>query len=177
MKRVYPVEERCINCHLCEVACIVSHSTTKTALGAFQVEKLSFNSVRPGAVDPAVALEEGNPYPLNRCRVDVQGSVFLSTSCRHCREPDCVRACKNGSLYVDEAGRVLLREDHCVGCWMCLMACRYGAIERNPYVKNVQGKENNGINQHCDLCRERSCPACVSICPTQALVYEEREAP
>lgn len=176
MKRVYPREERCINCHLCEVACIVSHSRTKTALGAYQVEGLAFNSARVRTVDPAAALEKGTPLPLNRCRVDVREAVSVSLSCRHCTEPDCVKACKNGSLYQDEVGRVLLREDHCVGCWMCLMACRYGAIERNPYSKNVPGQENNGINHHCDLCKDRSLPACVTICPTQALVYEERVA-
>ena len=68
-----------------------------------------------------------------------------------------------------------VNEERCVGCWMCLMACEYGAITRNPSVKNVPRVKNNGINHHCDLCPERTQPACVMVCPTGALVYEERK--
>ena len=131
MRRVYPREDRCINCHLCEVACIVEHSKSKQVLDAFHVEKLRFNREDGrDIVDPAEAVVAGKAKPLNRTRVDVVGSVFVSTSCRHCAEPDCVLACKNGSLYIADNGRVLVNDDTCVGCWMCVMACRYGAIQR-----------------------------------------------
>ena len=177
MKRVYPVEDRCINCHLCEVACIVEHSDTKAALSAYHAEGLRFNPVDGRSiVDPAAALAAGMPKPLNRTVVDVVGHASISTNCRHCIEPDCVLACKNGSLYVDDEGRVRLHEDKCVGCWMCIMACRYGAITRNPTHTNVPDQKNNGINHHCDLCPTRETPACVWICPTAALVYQDRDA-
>ena len=176
MQRVYPVEERCINCHLCEVACIVEHSGTKSILDAFHVEGLSFNCEDGSRhVDPAEALEAGRPMPSNRTKVQTAGFASISTNCRHCAEPDCVLACKNGSLYVDETGRVLLDEDKCVGCWMCVMACRYGAISRNARKKNVPAVKNNGTNLHCDLCPDRDVPACVWVCPTKALVYEDRD--
>jgi anaerobic carbon-monoxide dehydrogenase iron sulfur subunit len=176
MLRVYPKEERCINCHLCEVACIVEHSETKNVLTAFHTEGLSFNHEDGHTyADPAEALEAGRAKPLNRTRVDVAGATFISTNCRHCEEPDCVLACKNGSLYKDSDGRVIVNEEKCVGCWMCVMACRYGAIIQNPTKKNVPDVANNGINTHCDLCPSREEPACVWICPTKALVYEDRE--
>ncbi|MDP6124836.1 MAG: 4Fe-4S binding protein [Candidatus Latescibacteria bacterium] len=177
MKKVYPIESRCINCHLCEVACIIEHSESKTAMGAYHVEGLRFNLLDGGDItDPAVALVEGLPRPLNRTLVEqtTDGSVSISTNCRHCEAPDCVFACKNGSLYVDDEGRVRLQEDKCVGCWMCVMACRYGAIGRNATTQNVPGVKHNGINHHCDLCPERDQPACVWVCPTKALVFEER---
>lgn len=176
MKIVYPIESRCTNCHLCEVACIVEHSRAKDPVAAYVVEGLRFNAERSADLpDPAEALAKGMPKPLNRCQVDVNGTVSLSTACRHCEEPDCVLACKNGSLSKAEDGRVLLQEDKCVGCWMCLMACRFGAISRNPYVKNVPDVPSNGINHHCDLCPGRTVPACVMICPTGALVFEDRD--
>ena len=176
MKRVYPVEDRCINCHLCEVACIVEHSETKSVIDAYHVEGLRFNPEDGRAyIDPSVAKENGREKPLNRTCVDTEEYVSLSTNCRHCKEPDCVLACKNGSLYQTEDGRVLLNEDKCVGCWMCVMACRYGAISRNPRRRNVPAVDNNGINHHCDLCPEREIPACVWICPTKALVHEDRD--
>ncbi len=57
MKKVYPIESRCINCHLCEVACIIEHSESKTAMGAYHVEGLRFNLLDGGDItDPAVAL-------------------------------------------------------------------------------------------------------------------------
>ena len=176
MLRVYPVEERCINCHLCEVACIVEHSETKSILDAFHIEGLTFNK-EDGCrfVDPAEAQEAGRTPATNRTNVQTAGYASISTSCRHCAEPDCVLACKNGSLYVDETGRVRLDEDKCVGCWMCVMACRYGAISRNPAKKNVPAVKNNGTNLHCDLCPDRDEPACVWVCPTKALVYEDRD--
>jgi len=178
MRRVYPLEERCINCHLCEVACIVEHSKTKSPVSAFHVEGLRFNREDSRTVpDPAEALAAGVPKPLTRTIVQTAGYVSVSTNCRHCAEPDCVLACKNGSLYVNEDGRVLLHEDKCVGCWMCIMACRYGAITPNPTRRNVPAVKNNGINHHCDLCPERETPACVWVCPTKALVFEDRDVP
>ncbi len=174
-RKVYPIEERCINCHMCEVGCIVEHSQTKTLLGAYQVEKLSFNREWSlGIVEPNEALEQGRPHPLNRCLVETHDTLSISTNCRHCDEPECILACKNGALYQDEEGRCRLHEDRCVGCWMCIMGCSYGAINRNPTVKNVPGQENNGIQNHCDLCPEREIPMCVYVCPTKALVFEDR---
>ncbi len=176
MNLVYPIESRCTNCRLCEIACIVEHSRTKSPVGAYVVEGLRFNVERSADLpDPAEALAKGRPKPLNRCHVNVNGAISLSTACRHCEEPDCLLACKNGSLYKAPDGRVLLQEDRCVGCWMCLMACGFGAISRNPYVKNVPDVPSNGINHHCDLCPGRTVPACVMICPTGALVFEDRD--
>lgn len=176
MKIVYPIEERCMNCHLCEVACTVAHSSTRDPVAAFRVEGLRFNwEFSAGVVEPAEALKLGRPKPLARCRVEAQGATSLSIQCRHCEEADCLLACKNGALYRDAEGRVLLDEGRCVGCWMCIMACRYGVISRNPSVGNVAGVQYNGINHHCDLCVGRAQPACVQICPTQALIYAERD--
>ncbi len=70
---------------------------------------------------------------------------------------------------------MLLNEKKCVGCWMCLMACEYGAIGRNAGIKNVPSIENNAIQHHCDLCPEREEPACVMVCPTKALAFDRRE--
>ncbi len=181
MKVVYPIPQRCMNCGLCEVACIVSHSKSRDPIGAYLIEGLRFNwEESKDIVDPEEARLVGKPKPLSRCKawadwVGKNKVVFLSTMCRHCEVASCVLACKNGALYKDPSGRVLLDEDKCVGCWMCIMACPYGAITRNVEKKNVPAVESNGVNHHCDLCPDRDIPACVAICPTNALVYEERK--
>ncbi|MFA5866116.1 MAG: 4Fe-4S dicluster domain-containing protein [Phycisphaerae bacterium] len=176
MKVVYPVPNRCINCHLCEVACIVQHSRSQNPISAYCVDGLRFNwEWARNFVDPTDAKAGERPMPLSRCKVSIDNSSFASTMCRHCEIPDCVLACKNGSLYKDASGRTMVDEEKCVGCWMCVMACRFGVITRNIEKQNVSGVPCNGINHHCDLCPGRSTPACVAICPTQALVCEERE--
>ena len=78
MKKVYPIESRCINCHLCEVACIIEHSESKTAMGAYHVEGLRFNLLDGGDItDPAVALVEGLPG-VEALVVDDQGGVHAT---------------------------------------------------------------------------------------------------
>ncbi|RMG57648.1 MAG: 4Fe-4S dicluster domain-containing protein [Deltaproteobacteria bacterium] len=146
MKRVYPREENCMGCGLCLVACVVEHSKTKDILMAYKQE-----TPRP---TPRNVVEEGE-----------EGACF-SLQCRHCQEPDCVDACVNGALYIDN-GVIKVNKDHCVACWMCVMACPYGCIYREE-------REGSWNSNKCDLCPGRDVPACVEICPNRALVYEER---
>ncbi len=178
MKRVYPVESRCIGCRLCEIACIVAHSRSRDAITSFRLEGLVFNNERARPfVDPAEAMKVGRPRASARCTVSPSQPYRVSTRCRHCEDAECVLACKTGALYKDEEGRVLLDETRCAGCWMCIMACPSGAIGRNAACGNVPGIENNGVNLHCDLCAELGgdTPACVRMCPVGALVFEDRD--
>lgn len=147
MKRVYSIEEACIGCHLCEVGCITEHSVTKDPVKAFLHEK---------------------ERPISRCTVEEfnGGVVSISTTCRHCDMPDCLQACISGAIQKQADGRVLIDTFKCVGCWSCVMACPYGAVQRN-----LKKKKAN----KCDLCPDREVPACVSACPNRALVYKEGE--
>jgi len=144
MKRVYPKEEVCIGCRLCEVACVVEHSRTKDVVKAFREET------------------PGSPRNL----VEERGPVSFSLSCRHCDEPSCVAACISGALHKDPAtGRVLYDEEKCVGCWSCVMSCPFGGIKQDvARMKIVK----------CDLCPGREVPACVAACPNRALIFEDR---
>ncbi len=145
MKRVYPKEEVCIGCHLCEVACIVEHSESKNVIRAYKAE---------------------TPRPVARNVVEEEGPLTLSVSCRHCDEPACVQVCISGALVKDEeSGIVSHNEEKCVGCWSCVMACPYGVIKMNPAREKVI---------KCDRCPQREIPACVQACPNRALLFEER---
>lgn len=145
MKRIYTLEDVCIGCHLCEVACITEHSQSKDPVRAFLHEPVR---------------------PISRCTVEEKddGVVSFSTTCRHCDEPDCLRACISGAIQKFDNGVVKVDTEQCVGCWSCVMACPYGAIQRN-----VAKKKAN----KCDLCPDRKSPACVDACPNRALVYKE----
>ena len=65
----------------------------------------------------------------------------------------------------EETGAVLCDEDKCVGCWMCVMVCSFGAIQRSLVGSKAASK--------CDLCIGEDMPVCVAHCPNEALVFAE----
>lgn len=145
MKRVFPEEDYCVACHLCEVFCRVQHSRSKDIIKAHKKE---------------------SPAPLAGIRVEEKGALSFALNCRHCEEPYCVYACLTGAMRQDpETGVVTVDTSRCVGCWTCILACPYGAIVRD---------EANHRVYKCDLCAGFPEPACVANCPNGALVYREK---
>jgi len=106
------------------------------------------------------------PPPRYRLYVEKADSHKIPLTCRHCDPAPCLEACVAGAIYRDDRGMVIHREDRCVGCWTCLMVCPYGVVGR---------RQEQRIAVKCDRCPEREVPACVSACPTKALVYSEAD--
>ncbi len=104
--------------------------------------------------------------PLPRYRVHVAGSGegCLPLQCRNCEEAACLNACLTGALARDERGIVVCEEDRCIGCFMCIMVCPFGIITIDPETRRII---------KCDRCPDREIPACVTACPTGALIYRE----
>lgn len=145
MKRIYAKEDLCIGCRLCEIHCLVQHSKSKRILTAMMREKEK--------VTPRVKVEES-------------GQLTFALQCRHCENARCLEACMTGAIRRDpETGVILHDESKCVGCWMCVMTCPVGAVQR--------GREGH-VASKCDLCQGEKIPACVHNCPNEALVFEER---
>ena len=145
MKRIYVNEEYCIGCRLCEIHCQVQHSPSKKIIKAFREE---------------------NPKAMPRLLVEEEGPLSFAMQCRHCDDAPCVEACITGAMHRDEeTGAVLCDEDRCVGCWMCVMVCPFGAIQRNLLGSKAASK--------CDLCIGEDVPVCVAHCPNEALVFVE----
>ncbi|NOX97806.1 MAG: 4Fe-4S dicluster domain-containing protein [Nitrospirae bacterium] len=145
MKYLFCNLEKCLGCKSCEIACALEHSRSK---------------------DLFQAVEE-KPSPRYRLKVEYGKERAFPLACRHCDEPACVVACMSGCLSKDsKTGAVVQDEERCVGCWMCLMVCPYGAV-------NPDGERK--LPLRCDRCREKEEPACVVACPTGALVFMEPE--
>lgn len=144
MKEIMVYTERCNGCLTCVLACAAAHS---------------------GAASPAEALAAEAP---GRLFIQAVSRRPVPVLCRHCEEPACVAACMTGAMQKDPDTGIVTNEGHeqtCVGCWMCIMACPYGAIVPQP------GLEKKAIK--CDRCPDREVPACVAACPNQALVFED----
>ncbi len=94
--------------------------------------------------------------------------------CRHCEDPKCLEACMNNCIAKDpETGRIIHDSSRCVGCWMCLMVCPFGAI-------GMGGVNEKGTRVAilCDLCEGEERPLCATVCPTGAIacVADTRQA-
>ncbi len=145
MKQIYVNEEYCIGCRLCEIHCMVQHSQSKKIIKAFKEEA---------------------PRAMARVLVEEEGPLSFAMQCRHCEDAPCIEACIVGAMHRDEeTGAVLCDEDRCVGCWMCVMVCPFGAIQRNLGEDRAASK--------CDLCYGEDMPACVANCPNEALTFVE----
>ncbi|EGO65674.1 4Fe-4S dicluster domain-containing protein [Acetonema longum] len=140
MKRIWVDREKCLGCKSCELQCAIERdSVSRTLLG----------SVRE--------------TPLPAARVGVFGTTGRSfpLQCRHCQDAACIRACPAGAMRRDEATEaVFVEREKCRGCWMCVMACPFGAIIPHSAYK---------VAVKCDACMHMEELACVSACPTGAL--------
>ncbi len=146
MKRIKIYEEYCIGCGLCEVHCLVQHSESKNIIKAYRDQR--------DEIVPAVQVERS-------------GYESFALQCRHCEDAPCIEACMTGAMYRDpETGAVLCDTDRCVGCWMCIMVCPVGAIQRSA---------DGVVVSKCDLCIGEDVPVCVENCPNEALVLEDEE--
>ena len=141
--------DRCVGCHTCEIACAQEHS------GGMSLEEIALSGKRPGY---RINIEsfEGKPIPI---------------TCRQCEEPACLYACPTGAIYRLSAGKpVLVDDESCIGCSMCVQACPFGMMSMRPGGK---------VAIKCDLCMRRLAdglpPACVESCPTDTLEFSAEE--
>lgn len=134
---------RCINCKACEVAC---RAEWGTPLGHSRDWVREVESVHADTGLPEVQLFPGR--------------------CQHCDEAPCVEACPSGANYKRADGIVVVEEEICSGCELCVPACPYGARFLNP--------ETNKISK-CTFCAPRIeqglAPACVKTCVGRALIF------
>lgn len=108
----------------------------------------------------AVARRHPRIKPVARIAIRSLDGVHVPLLCRNCTEAPCTVACMTACRIRTESHWVETDYDRCVGCWMCIMACPWGAI-----VPDYEEK----LALKCDGCVEDEVPACMAACKSGAL--------
>jgi tetrathionate reductase subunit B len=68
--------------------------------------------------------------------------MLFSGRCQHCDDAPCVEACPSGASFKRGDGVVLVDDEICSGCELCVPACPYEARWLNP--------QTNTISKECN---------------------------
>src|SRR5690625_4339318 len=131
------------------------------------------------------AHEGDAPTPADLRPPDTPEFRWLMSSdvCKHCTHAGCLDVCPTGALFRSEFGTVVVQDDICNGCGVCVAACPFGVIERRPDGTAAPGERGDqkqgGIAQKCTLCYDRltdgQTPACAQTCPTTSIKFGDRQ--
>ena len=120
------------------------------------------------------------------------GTQFVPTPCQQCQNAPCVNVCPVGATFSTPEGVVLIDQERCIGCRLCMEACPYdrrffnwGAPPIPPeatfmeYDPLHQSPAQKGTVMKCDFCpdmaRAGRLPYCSQACPNHAIYYGDLE--
>jgi len=140
--------ESCWGCRTCEVACKQEHHA-------------------PEGIRLIKVLEEGPKIIDGKPEF-----IYRVNLCRHCDEPACAEACPEAAIIKRADGIVVLDNEKCSGCGLCIDECPYDAIELDP---------DTDAARKCNLCSQRVdnglIPACAdNICPGHCVYFGHPDA-
>ena len=117
---------------------------------------------------------------------------FLPAPCQQCQNPPCVNVCPVAATFSTPEGTVLIDQQRCIGCRICMEACPYdrrffnwGNAPLPPealfmgYHPEHQTPAIRGTVMKCDFCpdlaRAGRLPYCAQGCPNGAIYYGDLE--
>jgi Fe-S-cluster-containing dehydrogenase component len=148
----------CIGCKACMVACREENG----------VELSDPNALYDDPVDLSA-----NTLNIIKLFNGGGNEAFMKMQCLHCIDPACVSACMLGSLQKRGVGGVVTWDaDRCVGCRYCQIGCPFN-------VPKFEWQSATPRIVKCEMCNHRleegGVPACVEVCPRDAVIYGTRE--
>lgn len=135
---------KCTGCNACQLACAIENDV---ALSTNWRQVITFN-----------------PH-----HVPQLPTYHLSLACNHCEDAPCEKYCPARAFERNDSSGILqINSTKCIGCKYCSWICPYDAPQFNAARK---------IMEKCHFCYHRLDeglkPACVSLCPTDALQITE----
>lgn len=131
------------------------------------------------------------------------GLIQFTLNCRTCADARCISPCNFDAIGFDEEIEEVVVYDNCVGCTLCAKACPHEAIRmvetaeppeeldlvqlakksaKNPGTIVAEGetkkkrKKPKRIANKCDHCLGYSDMACITACPTGAIIQIDPRA-
>jgi len=138
---------RCIGCHACTVACKAEHD-----------DPIGVNKTW-------VKYIEKGEFPNTQRNFSVM-------RCNHCDDSPCTDVCPVTALWEREDGIVDFDPERCIGCKACMQGCPYDALYIDPNTHTAA--KCNYCSHRVDSGRE---PACVTVCPEDAIISGDMEDP
>jgi tetrathionate reductase subunit B len=139
---------RCIDCRACLVACRAQWNTPEGKT------RIWVHSTGVQGVFPDLRQQ------------------FIPAQCHHCSDAPCLEACPTGATYRRVDGIVMIDDEACIGCGLCVNACPYDARFYNP---------EKGVADKCSACYTRvdrgEAPACVATCVGGARLFGDLNDP
>ncbi len=119
---------------------------------------------------------------------EMTAPYYFPQPCFQCDNPPCTKVCPVDATFKRQDGVVLIDNDRCIGCRLCMAACPYNARSFNWELTEEPGAEKSsqyspergyprkvGTVEKCDFCPDLAAagklPACASICPMGAIYY------
>ena len=119
---------------------------------------------------------------------DLTAPFYFPQPCFQCDNPPCTKVCPVDATFKRQDGVVLIDNDRCIGCRLCMAACPYNArsfnwgppddaleAESREYSPEWGSPRKVGTVEKCDFCPDMAAqgrlPACSSICPMGAIYY------
>ncbi len=157
----------CIGCRSCEWACKEAHNLPNKPLDWYHENREILKTKRRPDVTSLTVVNEYEKKAEYELPIDVK------VQCMHCEDPACVASCIVHAFTKHENGPVTWDGARCIGCRYCMVACPF-QIPTFEYGKAIQPDI-----MKCDFCFDRTrkglLPACVEVCPVEALTYGKRE--
>jgi len=166
MKSMLIDSTRCIGCRACQVACKEWNN-----LPAEKTEFFGGSGYQnPGRLSSktwtVISFHEAETSTGD------YDWIFAKQQCMHCLEPACAAACPVSALEQLKTGAVVYDPGKCIGCRNCQLVCPFDipCFEWNKAVPEIK---------KCNFCVDRieagMEPSCSCACPTDAIVFGERE--
>ncbi|MBU0510050.1 4Fe-4S dicluster domain-containing protein [bacterium] len=165
MKAMLIDSTRCIGCRGCQIACkqwneLPAEQTTFFASKGYQNPRDLSSKTWTVITYNEVQIQDRFEW------------VFGKLQCFHCNIPACATACPVGALWKTEEGPVAYDANICLGCRYCQLACPF-------LVPRFEWDRIFPKIMKCTMCDDRVVaglePACSKVCPTDAIIFGDRE--